>query len=389
MNVEQYKNKVFNEIENLCPSLIELSDWMADNPEISGEEIKISRKVSSLLKENNFDVTEQFMDIPTAFSGEINYSKGKNISFLMEYDALPGIGHGCGHNISGCISLLAALALSRHKECIKGSLRLVGTPDEEAKGPKVQMTNFGAFDDCDFAMMIHMCNDSMIVKPFVALDAIEFVYTGRTSHAGTSPWLGVNALNGVQLLFHAIDMMRQHVKPDVRMHGVILEGGLGPTPNMVPERAVARFQFRAHSREYLDQVVARVMDCAAGAALATGTEFSYSYFEPKADEMKRNSAAEALVSDIYQEIGVSIDPLGDYETISSDVFRVSQKCPTIHSYLAICNREHALHTASFAKATKSKQAHDALLKGAKIMALTALKIYWDDEVSGEIKADAK
>ncbi len=382
-----YKDKIFKEIEDLGPSVIALSDWMADNPELSGNEFAITRKVIDILESHGFDTEENFCGIKTAFRGSIKNKGATRIAYLMEYDALPDIGHGCGHNVSGCTSLLASIAFSKVKEAIDGELVLVGTPDEEAKCAKVELADKKAFDEYDFAMMIHMYNDNMVVKKFVALDAVEFTFTGKPSHAGTCPWLGVNALNGAQLFFHAVDMLRQHVKPDVRMHGVILEGGIGPTPNIVPDKAVVRFHFRSHTRKYLDQVVKKVMDCASGAAIATQTDVTYKYFEPKADEMVRNTAAEKMVEDVYNELGIQIDQADETETISSDIFRVSQKCPAIHSYLSICDRSIDLHTKEFARATKSDRAHKAIVNGAKILVMSALNVFHNQGIKDNIRAE--
>ncbi len=388
-NILLYKERVFKEIEDIGPSIIELSDWMADNPELSGQEFIVTEKTIDILEKYAFKVTRNYMNLPTAFKGVLKNKGNTNIAFLMEYDALPVIGHGCGHNVSGCISLLASLALSKCAEIIVGGLDIIGTPNEESEGSKVHMSENGAFDNYDFAMMIHMSNDDMITKKFVALDAIEFTFTGKPSHAGTSPWFGINALNGAQLFFHSIDMLRQHVKPDVRMHGVILEGGLGPTPNIVPEKAVVRFHFRAHKRKYLNLVIKKVMDCAKGAAIATQTKVDYKYFEPKVDEMLRNQVAENLVSSVYDYLEIDINHEDEAETISSDVYSVSKICPTIHSYLAICNKNVNLHTREFAHATKSKKAHKAIINGAKIMVLSALNVYYNEALKAELKKDFK
>ena len=200
----------------------------------------------------------------------------------------------------------------------------MGTPAEETNGAKVEMAEKGVFDGCDFAIMIHShCGKTIVKYRSLAMDAIEFTFKGKTSHAAAAPWEGINALNGLQLFFHAIDMLRQHVKPDVRMHGIYYEGGTAP--NIVPERAKGRFYFRAPKRAYLDQIIEKVCDCARGAALATGTEVTWRNFEASFKDMLPNQAAEELLEVCSQNSAFRHGNRGIHG--SSDVGDVSYKCP--------------------------------------------------------------
>jgi amidohydrolase len=177
-----------------------------------------------LLKEAGFDVEYPFAGIPTAFRGRKGKG-GPKVALLVEYDALPGIGHACGHNLSGAMSTLAGMALASVSDELDGEIHVIGTPAEETNGAKVAMSEKGVFDDLDLALMLH-CGGclSFVRYESLAVDALEFIFNGKASHASASPWMGRNALNGVQLFFHAVDMLRQHLPPEVRMHGIITSG---------------------------------------------------------------------------------------------------------------------------------------------------------------------
>jgi len=207
---------------------IALSDRLADNPEVSGQEESSSKMHADLLKKHGFEVELPFLDIPHSFCARIKREGKAKVALLVEYDALPEIGHACGHNLHGAMSTLAGVAIARilRDGKTKGELLVIGTPAEETNGAKVLMADKGVFDDIDLAMMIHSGGGKSFVKyRSLALDALEFEFRGKSSHAASAPWEGRNALNGVQLFFHAIDMLRQHVRPEVRMHGIIVKGG--------------------------------------------------------------------------------------------------------------------------------------------------------------------
>lgn len=194
-----------------------------------------------------------FLGLPTVFLAKRGRGGGR-VALVVEYDALPGIGHGCGHNLHGAMSVLAGTALLPLLEQLGGELLLVGAPAEEMSGAKVPMADRGVFDGVDLALMIHCeCGMSSVKYSSLAMDAVEFTFTGEASH---SPWEGRNALNGLQLFFHALDMLRQHIRPEARISGIYHAAGVAP--NVVPERAVGRFYFRAPKRSYLDKIMSQV-----------------------------------------------------------------------------------------------------------------------------------
>lgn len=355
----------------------ELSDDLAAHPELGGEEFRSSRLMADFLKKFGFSVELPFQDIPTAYRGIVG-SDGPVVALLAEYDALPGLGHACGHCLSGAMSLLAGSALAPLADEIGGTLWVVGTPSEETNGAKVTMAASGEFDSVALAAMIHANSDSSLVRyRSLAMDAVEFTFRGKAAHASGSPWEGRNALNGVQLLFHALDMMRQHVRPEVRIHGIVTEGG--EAPNIVPMEAKALFYFRSPTRKYLQTIMDRILDCARGAAMATQTKVSWENVEYSFDEMAPNDPAEAMMENVFREIGVSFQnptaPAG-----SSDVGNISQRCPALQPELSIMDTYAPHHTQEFARAVVTKRAHEAMETGARILARAALKTWMDPDL---------
>lgn len=367
------------EIEKHWPALVALSDELAAHPEVSGEEFESSRKIISILKNAGFEVEHPVLDIPTAFMARKSGKKaGGRVALMVEYDALPEIGHACGHNLHGAMSVLAGIALLPLMDELGGELLVAGTPAEETSGAKVAMSERGLFDGVDLGMMIHCdCGRTLVQYRSLAMDALEFTFTGQPSHAAHSPWDGRNALNGLQLFFHALDMLRQHVKPDVRIHGIYHEGGIAP--NIVPERAVGRFYFRAANRPYLDKVMSKVWNCATGCALATDTDVTWRPFEASFRDMLPNNVAEDLMSSMMkEEFGLSPNETEGFMG-SSDMGDVSYRCPALQMKLDISDgREIRPHSREFAEATVTDAAHDALLLGAKLLAHGSLAVFTDE-----------
>jgi amidohydrolase len=388
LDKDKYIELLYAEIDRHWRDMAEMSDSFAAEPEVSGEEFKTSRAIVDVLEKSGFDVEYPFMGIPTAFIAKKGKpGSGGKVALLVEYDALPDIGHACGHNLHGSMSVLAGLGLLPLMKDIPGELLVVGTPAEETNGAKVEMAEKGVFDGCDFAIMIHShCGKTIVKYRSLAMDAIEFTFKGKTSHAAAAPWEGINALNGLQLFFHAIDMLRQHVKPDVRMHGIYYEGGTAP--NIVPERAKGRFYFRAPKRAYLDQIIEKVCDCARGAALATGTEVTWRNFDASFKDMLPNQAAEELLEGLFAEFGIPVTEIEGFMG-SSDVGDVSYKCPAVQPEMDICGRNVEAHTREFAEATTTEIAHEALRSGAKIIARSALEVLLDEKLRERMWEDYK
>ncbi len=385
--LEQWKTQLFAEIERIAPEVFKLSDDLADNPEVGGEELGSVKKITALLEGHGLYTEKSFAGLPTAFKAEVAGSGDDSevkIALLAEYDALPDLGHACGHNVSGAISILAGLALSKVTDAVRGSLYIIGTPDEEGDGGKITMSELGIFDGYTLAMMVHLDNKNRVNSRLMALDGLEFIFKGKSSHAAAAPWEGRNALNGVQLMFHAVDMLRQHVKPDVRMHGIVDEGGY--VCNIVPEKAVGHIFIRSEDRAYLDDVQKMVLDCAKGAALATQTEVEVNTLCPSLSDLKPNRAAEEVIRQCFKELDIPNQTDGKAFG-SSDIGAMSYRCPTLHPTLALTQEDIKIHTREFLKLVKGETAHKVILNGARILALACLRVFNNPELAEKIKQE--
>jgi amidohydrolase len=366
------KKRAWQEVDRLWDRLIEISQAIHARPEVGGEEVFASNLLADELVAFGFEVEKEYFGIPTAFHATLAGKKeGAAVAFIAEYDALPEIGHGCGHNIIGAAAVGAALALVPLVGEIDGSIHVYGTPAEETNGAKVPLSAGGAFEGIDAAMMIHPSGRTVLMAPSLAMDAIEFSFRGQAAHAAASPQEGINALDAVILTFNAINALREHVSSDVRIHGIISNGGV--VPNIVPEEAVARFYVRADTRRHLNQVLTKVINCARGAAMATGAELTVSNFEYSFDEIRTNlTLAQAMLANLValdEDVVMSGKGVG-----SLDMGNVSQVVPSIHPYVAIGSPSLVCHTREFTQAAGGSDGMRAVIIGAKALAATALDV---------------
>lgn len=378
MNYTELKEKIVAAIEANRAELTALNDDLADHPEISGQEYETSRKIVELLNAHGFETEYPFEGLDTAFKGVYGANGHKyKIAILTEYDALPEIGHACGHCLSGSISILAALATKDLQEELNADIHIIGTPIEETDGAKCAMVEKGVFDGYDMAIMVHLYNASLLTPKLQGLASFMYEFQGKAAHASAAPWEGKNAFNAAQLMFHAVDMLRQHSKLDAQFHGIIRNGG--EAPNIVPEKVALEFYIRALDKRYLQELIQKVDDCAKGAAIATQTTWSKYPTAPAYDNMKANPTGVAALAEIYEELGIVVN--GDSEKIfgSSDAGNVSFACPAFHPCLQVTEPDVPIHTRAFADAMKTERAHQALSDGAKIIALQIAKIFSDEE----------
>ena len=382
----ELKEKIAQAVKENLQDAIALNDDLADHPELSGEEYESSRKIVELLKHKGFDVEYPFAGLPTSFKATYGRNDHKyKVAIMTEYDALPGIGHACGHCVSGAISVLAGIAASKLQDALDADIDVIGTPVEETDGAKCALIKKGVFDHYDMAMMIHLYDQNLIYCTLNGLASYLYTFHGKAAHASAAPWDGINALNAAQLMFHGTDCLRQHVTPDVRIHGVIRNGG--EAPNIVPEEASAEFYVRALDLDYMMDVVRKVDDCAAGGALATQCTWDKVETAATYANMRRNDTGEDALREIYEELDIDIN--GDHEKIfgSSDAGNVSFVCPTFHPTLQIVDRGVPIHTREFAQAVKTERAHEAIALGANVIALQIAKIFSDENKIKQMKAD--
>jgi len=389
MDYQALKAHIDREIDKEYAALVALNDDLADHPEVSGQEYETSKKIVNLLRDRGYQVEYPYAGFDTAFRGIFGANNHKyKIAVMTEYDALPEIGHACGHCLSGSISILAGLATKELQDALNADIHIVGTPNEEAGGVKCVMVRHGVFDEYDMAIMVHLHNQNLIAPRLQAMDSYLYKFYGKSAHAAQKPWDGINALNAVQLTYHAMDMLRQHVTPDARLHGVIRDGGAAP--NIVPEFASTEIFIRAEQRHYLNDLVRRVDNCAEGAAIATGCKWEKEETAPPYDNLLDNKPGMDALREVFEELGVPVHDDGGALFGSSDAGNVSFICPTFHPCLQVVDREIPLHTIPFEQAMKTPRAHRRLRTGAQLIAYQIAKVFSDEaRIQAMIQAGPK
>lgn len=386
---KMWKEKVCSSIDRIKDRLIETSKGIFDNPELKFEEIKASRLISDQLQKAGFKVELGVAGLDTAIKAvHPDEKEGPTIAILGEYDALPEIGHGCGHNLIAAASLGAALALGEIKKDLPGRLIFFGTPAEEGGGGKVIMVREGLFKDVDAAMMFHpTVYYTTTGRGSLAVTEVTIEFFGKLAHAAGDPEHGINALDAVIQTFVGINALRQHIKDRARIHGIITHGGV--KPNIVPDYAAASFYVRAPENDYCQELLEKLHQCAKGAALATGARLSFKTEDYPYKAMKPNRhMGEAFLANL-EALGVPIRPIPQDKGMgSTDMGDVSQAVPAIHPYLSITdNQEIAGHSKEFAMAAISDKGHEAMLNAAKTMAMTTIDLYTDSELMERIREE--
>lgn len=355
--------------------LIELSETLHAHPETAWQEYQAVDWVADVLAENDFQVTRKYFGFDTAFLAEYG-SGATKVGFMAEYDALPGLGHACGHNLIAASSVGAGLALAPLADELDLTIRVYGTPAEEGGGGKVEMIDAGAFQDLDFAMMVHPAAvDIAEAEPFaVAHQHVE--YTGVSAHAAAYPDEGVNANDAFLIAQMAIGLLRQQLPADTRVHGIQTLGGFAP--NAIPEKTEGRWYTRANSLAELEKLDERVQACFEAGALATGAELQITpESKPYAEFRTYQPALDAYKANAIARGRVFADPktAGRMNRASTDMGNVSQIIPAIHPYIGIDSLPHTNHQKEFADFCVGPVAERTLLDAAILMAWTVLDIF--------------
>lgn len=368
------KERIFQSIDANAPRFKELSTFIGKHPELGHEEVLAAERLTQELSSQGFTVERNILDLPTAFIAKYKSKKpGPVIAFPAEYDALPEIGHACGHHLICSMSVSAAVGLKSVLDETGGEIRVYGTPAEETKGAKVPMADAGLFDDVDAALMAHPYYTFEQSGRSLAMDAIQFEYFGKPAHAAASPHEGINALDGVLLLFQSINALRQQLQSHARIHGVITDGG--KAANIIPDYAAAQFYVRSANRPYTDELVQKVLACAQGAALQTGCTLKTSNYEYSYDELVTNDSLSAAFYDNLTSMGVRPDEIEYGEDHGSlDMGNVSRHCPVIHPFVKVIDGKYQLHTKEFRDLAMSEQALDGMIFAGKALAATAYDI---------------
>lgn len=385
MDLNELKAAVRQEIDKVASLLIETSDWMADNPEIGLSEFQASARLTDILSEYGATVERGIAGLPTAFEAKLPGGKaGPQVAIVAEYDALPEVGHGCGHNIIATAALGAGLALARLGQHLPGSVVVLGTPAEESTVPnaggKIPILNHGYFDGMDAAIMIHpLTVDEISTETSLVAHGLDIAFHGKSAHAAANPHEGINALDAIIVMFNSVGLLRQQIRSDARIHGIITHGGTAP--NVIPNYTTCRFRVRANDPAYARELVQRVVACAEAGALATGARMEWhEYMPPYLNMVPNHSLGEVFKHNLEALGRVITERKPDSGAGSTDFGNVSHRIPATCAYLAICGPEAGWHSKEVAEATRTERGHAAILDGAKSIAMTALDVLFNEEL---------
>jgi amidohydrolase len=378
MDLRALKQEVCDSVEAAREALLRVSRAIHAHPELAFEERQAAALLVAALREGGLRVETGAYGLETAFAAEFGSPRGPCVALLAEYDALPGIGHACGHNLIATSALGATLALAPLANTLPGRVRMLGTPAEERGGGKELMARQGAFDGVDAALMMHPSSVNLVSMPCIAMSEVEVVFHGLSAHAAAMPERGVNALDALVLAYQGIAALRQHIRATERIHGIVTDGG--QAPNIVPERAAGRFYVRAANAQELAPLKLRVEGCFRAGAAATGAEveirwdpadyLDIHYNEPLATAFRSNAESLGRVFFPFEKLPASIQG-------STDMGNVSHRVPAIHPMLAAAPLHCTIHNPEFAKWAASELGDAAAIDGAKALAMTALDFLFD------------
>ena len=393
VDVDSLKKIVKETVDTKRPILEDIAKYLYDNPELGSEEFKAFAKITKILEDNGFSVEKDIYDMPTAFVATYKgKGPGPRVAVLAEYDALPGVGHGCGHDLIAASAVGAGIAASKAIGDLNGEVLVIGTPAEEGHGPsagsKVVMADKGLFDDIDGVVMLHPANSWGVGSQALGISKCNMVFKGQTSHAAASPHLGRNALNAATLAYMATHMLRQEARRDANLviHGIITEGGTAN--NIIPDRAVVDFGVRSSDQDYLDKMVDKVARCGEGAAHAMGVDVEITKGRFYASKKPNYPLIETLWQN-YKELGVEMkdwrETVKAMPMASTDYGNVSQRTPSAGSYIGIAPEGTPGHSVQLAQASKTKMGLDAMIIGTKALGMTLVELLAKPEILKDAK----
>lgn len=375
-------------VEASAADLCGLSHAIHGQPELGFEERAAARAVTDLLTAAGVPVEVGACGLDTAVRARIGRRRPR-VALLAEYDALPGIGHACGHNIIAATAVGAFLALAAHIDTLGGSVELIGCPAEEGGGGKEFIARAGGFDDVDAALMLHPAGFDAAAIDWLGVRQVEAVFHGLSAHAAAMPQLGRNALDGAVAAYQGVAALRQHMLPGDRVHGIITDGG--QAPNVVPARAAVRFYLRSSRLDTLAELTERAREVCEGAALASGTQLALHWDPCPVYVPVRNSATLAGRYAVHAAArGRRVLPPGQGPTgfaASTDLGNVSVRVPAIHPTLAVAPPEVSLHTPAFADWAVSAQGDTGVVDGAVALAQTAADLLVDEQLQTAMRRE--
>ncbi|MFQ5416874.1 MAG: M20 family metallopeptidase [Myxococcota bacterium] len=379
MDRRKLKQQVCEAVDDMRSELLDLSHAIHANPELSFQERKAAALLVGAIERAGLDVVRGAYCLETAFEAEFGADAGPCVALLAEYDALPDIGHACGHNLIAAASVGAGLALARVANGLPGRVRILGTPGEERGGGKELMAREGAFDSVDAALMIHPAGVNLVNMPCLCMSELEVTYRGRAAHASAMPERGINALDALVVGYQAIAALRQHIKAGERLHGIITDGG--QAPNIVPDTAAGHFFVRAANRDDLAALKPRVEGCFQAGAAATGAAVEIGWSDVDYLDIHFNAPLAESFQDNAEQLGREFFPVEQLPAFfqgSTDMGNVSHRVPSIHPMLASAPAHCAIHHQEFARWAGSEMGDEAALDGAKALAMTAVDFLCDE-----------
>ncbi len=360
---------------------------LRDNPEVGYQEHKASAWICDYLAQQGFQVAKPFGGLPTAFNACQQAGAGPTITYLAEYDALPDVGHGCGHNLIAGACVAAGIGVAAVLGQVGGRVCVMGTPAEEfadAEEGKLKLLRAGAFEGVDVGLSMHPHTDNQIMRSDIGFIGFELVFHGRPAHAAADPWNGANALDGLILTYNNINALRQHVRPDVRMHGIITDGGR--VPNIVPQRAAGRFMVRSRDPKVLEDVYLRVQECARAAAQATGTTVEINHITTVYNT-RINATLNRLIGENFVQANepLAAEPLDMGG--STDFGNVSQVIPAAFFVSKTHQTGMAWHSTDVAKGAGEEMALHSMIASGCVLAGVAIDLLSDPAALASVRAD--
>jgi amidohydrolase len=377
MDVEAAKDRLVTEVDARADSLIEASHRIHEKPELLFEERFAADLLCDALEDAGLDVERGAYGLETAFAARAG-TEGPTIAVLCEYDALPGIGHGCGHNIIATAGLGAGLAAAALADEVGGRVVVLGTPAEEGGGGKIYMGEAGAFDGVDAALMVHPADQDLLEMNVIAIATWEVEYFGQAAHAAAFPHLGRNALDAAVLGYNAVAALRQHIRPNERVHGVFTKAG--DKPNIVPDHAVAEWYVRSGTIASLQPLKQRVLACLQAGADAAGCRMEYRPTCPEYSDLRSNVPMVDLYRANSERVGRQPRHADNGVVGSTDMGNVSYLVPSIHPMIKVAPPGVAIHTKDFAGWAQAPEGDQAVLDGAKAMAMTVADLWLRPDV---------
>jgi len=388
--MEDVKTRVRARIVELRNELFEVCDYIYKNPEVGHHEHRAVRKLLRAIKDRGFIITENLAGLETAFQATLTgQAERPHVAIMAEYDALPNLGHACGHNLISVSSLGAIFGLASVMSKLAGRVSLIGTPAEELllDCGKKRLVEAGVFDQVDVAMIPHPFNRNHFEEPHYAVNIVKVRFYGKAAHAGGQPHLGINAYDAISLTLTGISFLRQQLRPDARIHWGDLE--VAEPNNNIPDRSAINIFTRAGDDDYTNQLAEKVVNCVKGAALMTGCQEEYNVEESNRSVRVNHSLAN-LFRQNWLSLGLTGEEAGPPLTASTDVGYVSRVTPTILPLFKIIeDQQIAPHTVSFLEAAGTEAAFEAALHVAQSMAMTAVDILRNPKAMSQIKEEFK